>query len=201
MPSYPEGPVPIGSDYVQMLKDRDPRILLSLIVAMDRNRLIGNGDALPWRYPADMKHFKEETWNKTCLMGSKTWYSIPEKFRPLERRNSLILSRSEEPGCRQSGHTGWTGVSKPSVYFFENLEDALVHSYTYYTSQPYVIGGTNLYQQVMDLVTHMVITRIDAEHEGDTYFPEFDASEWEVTKEVVGGRDGILKFQWLERKR
>jgi len=173
---------------------------LSLIVAMDRNRVIGKGDELPWYLPADMKHFKETTWGSTVIMGSKTWNSIPEKFRPLECRQNIILSRTEEPRTIKPYVQNEAGeITRAGACYKNSLDDALTLAYQ--INRPvYIIGGTSIYEQCMDRVTEMVITYIDAFYEGDVYFPEFDKTLWEVTKEFKGGRDNFLTFQWLKRK-
>lgn len=176
---------------------------ITLIVALDRNGLIGNGDELPWRLPADMKHFKETTLHSSVIMGSKTWYSIPEKFRPLEDRMSIILSRSASPEVviKNLSMSAGTMTSKTGSCIVNSLEDAL--DVAYQDPRPiFVIGGTSIYQQFLDagLITHMVITRIDAGYEGDTYFPEFNEDDWEVTQEYQGGKNNFLTFQYLKKK-
>ena len=78
------------------------RPMISFVVAMDRNRLIGAGDGLPWRLPDEMRRFKEITMGHAVLMGRKTYETIPEKFRPLPGRTNIVLTTQREyeaPDC------------------------------------------------------------------------------------------------------
>ena len=142
---------------------------ISFVVAMDRKRLIGAGDALPWRLPDELRRFKEITMGHPVLMGRKTYESIPEKFRPLKGRTNIILTTQEDyeaPGCT----------------VVHSLEEALT------TVDPQdelmVIGGARVFEALMPLVDRLYLTEIDGEYKGDVYFPRYDKSAWrEVNRE------------------
>ena len=134
---------------------------LSLIWAMDRNRLIGNHDALPWHLPADMQWFRKQTMEKPILMGRKTFESIG---KPLPKRMNIILSRQKDltiEGCIvvQSLHEAKAAVP-----------DA---------DEMMVIGGAEIYALLLPQADQLYITHIDESFEGDTWFPTYDLELWQ----------------------
>lgn len=133
--------------------------MISLIVAMDRKRLIGRDGDLPWRLPNDLRHFKRLTVGKTVLMGRRTWVSLG---RPLPERENWVLTRDRSfaaPGCR----------------VFHALGDALA---AHGGGELMVIGGAELYRQTLPQADRIYLTEVDAELSGDTYFPELDPGQW-----------------------
>ncbi|MDB6162410.1 MAG: diacylglycerol kinase [Gammaproteobacteria bacterium] len=134
--------------------------LVSLVVAMARNHVIGRDNALPWRLPEDLKHFKAVTWGKPILMGRKTFESIG---KPLPGRANLVLTRD----------TDWMAAGVLAVH---SLDDALEGA----KSAPELacIGGAEVFQLLMPLATRIYLTRIDADIAGDTVFPPIDYSQW-----------------------
>jgi dihydrofolate reductase len=154
---------------------------LAMIVAMDRARVIGRGGELPWRFPEDLKHFKRETLDHAVVMGRKTFESIG---RPLPRRANLVVSRR--------------GLDAPEgVEVFATLEAALDRAYEL-DPKPYVIGGAAVYEAALPNSTEIVLTEIDAEHEGDVFFPTIPADFVEVRREA--GQTPGLTFRWLRRR-
>jgi len=137
--------------------------VLSLIWAMDRNHLIGNDNTLPWKLPADMAWFKKSTMGKPILMGRKTYESIG---RPLPGRTNLILSRQ-------------TGLQIKGCVVAHSLAEA--QSFVPDADEMMVMGGAEIYALLFDQAERLYITEIDAEFEGDTWFPEFDRSQWKET--------------------
>jgi dihydrofolate reductase len=139
---------------------------LSIIVAMDRNRVIGKGDALPWHISEDLKHFKKITMGKPIIMGRKTHESIG---RPLPGRENIILTRDtnyQAEGCT---------VLNSLDAIFEHCKDI---------EEVMITGGAEIYKLAFELVSNLYLTEVHTEVEGDTYFPEFDRSEWqEVSRE------------------
>ena len=132
---------------------------ISFVVAMDRKRLIGAGDALPWRLPDEIRRFKEITMGQAVLMGRKTYESIPEKFRPLKGRTNIVLTTQEDyeaPGC----------------IVVHSMEEAL--SAVDPGQELMVIGGSSLFADLMPVVDRLYLTEIDGEYKGDVYFPEID---------------------------
>ena len=151
--------------------------MISLIVAIDKNGLIGNSSGLPWHYPKDLKYFKETTKDSIVVMGRETYETIG-KLLP-GRVNVIISSKNLD-------------IPKAIVY---NDIDRLMQSFKA-PANVFVIGGAQIYGQTIRYVDRLYITRIDAEHEGDIYFPEI---KWQQFKKISEERKGILTFEVYER--
>ena len=135
-----------------------PRV--SLIVAMAKNRVIGVNNTLPWRLPADLKHFKTLTMGHHIVMGRKTYESIG---KPLPGRTSVVVTRN-------------ANYAQPGVVVVNSLEAAI--SACGEDSEIFVIGGAELYRQAIDLADRIYLTEIDAAISGDAHFTEFDRKLW-----------------------
>lgn len=145
---------------------------VSLIVAMDKNRGIGKNNDLMWHLPNDMRFFKETTAHQIVVMGRKNYDSIPDKYRPLPNRKNIILTRNSDfkaEGCD----------------VFYALDDALGAYANESEKTIFIIGGGQIYTLALEEreVDEMFITHIDGDYDADTFFPEFDESEWK--KELV----------------
>lgn len=137
-----------------------PKPILSIITAMDKNRLIGKDNGLPWHLPEDLAFFKQHTLNKPIIMGRKTFESIG---RPLPGRTNIIVSRSSDykvDGC----------------VVLDSIEAVL--EYCKNDAEIMLIGGASLYQQWLPYAHQMYITLIEGEFEGDAWFPEYAIDEW-----------------------
>ena len=137
--------------------------MISLIVAMDKNRVIGNGGKIPWHLPADFAYFKAVTLGHPVIMGRATFESIG---RPLTGRKNIVLAQ---------GDFAYDGVEVA-----HSLEEA--QSLIQDDSEVFIIGGANVYKQTLSLADRLYITFIDGEFAGDTYFPEVDWSLWREVK-------------------
>ena len=135
-------------------------MLVSLVVGMARNLVIGRDNALPWRLPADLKHFKAVTLGKPILMGRKTFESIG---KPLPGRTNLVLTR----------HTGWTSAG---VVVVHSIAEALERAGD--AAELAGIGGAEVFRLLMPMASRIHLTRIDADIPGDTVFPPIDYSQW-----------------------
>jgi dihydrofolate reductase len=133
---------------------------LSIVVAMDDNRLIGNNNQLPWHLPADLAYFKKLTTGKSILMGRKTYDSIG---RPLPNRRNIVITRNSKISI--SGCEVVSSVEKALILIKD--EDEVM-----------VIGGASLCEQLLPQVNRLYITKIDGEFEGDIYFPKYDDLNW-----------------------
>ena len=142
----------------------DMKKLVTLIVAMGKNRAIGLDGRMPWHLPAELQHFKKTTMGKAIVMGRKTWQAIG---RPLPGRQNIVVSRN--PDFHAEG-----------VDLAASLEDAVNTSES---DEVMVIGGGQLYALALPLAQRMVLTLIDIEPEADTWFPEWDKKEWSQTSE------------------
>jgi dihydrofolate reductase len=134
--------------------------IVSLIVAMAQNGVIGRDNALPWRLPKDLKRFKASTIGKPILMGRKTFESIG---RPLPGRPNLVLTRD-----RLWGADGVTVV--------HSVEEALLHSGG--CDELVAIGGAEVYRLVLPFARRIYLTHVHADVQGDTFFPDFDPTQW-----------------------
>ena len=146
-------------------------MIISLIAAMDRNRLIGQGNRLPWRLPADMKHFRKTTLGKPVVMGRRTFESIG---KPLAKRTNIILTH--DPHFRASGCIVTHGVDQ-ALSEADGCEELMI------------IGGYSVYEQFLDCAGRFYLTQIHERFEGDVYFPEFELSDWREVKRVKHGPD------------
>ena len=137
---------------------------LSLVVAMARNRVIGRNNALPWRLSEDLKRFKATTLGKPILMGRKTFESIG---KPLPGRRNIVLTRN--PGWRAEG-----------VDVVRSVEEAL--QLTRASPELAVIGGAEIYRLTIPHADRIYLTRVEADVDGDTLFPELDVAQWSQTQ-------------------
>ncbi len=155
---------------------------LSLIVAMDENRLIGNDNQLPWHLPADLAFFKRTTMGKPIIMGRKTFESIG---KALPGRRNIVITR--DPDFTASGCE------------IVNSIDAALHCCAA-DEEVMLIGGASLYQQTIDQATRMYITRIHHRFEGDTWFPEFDHSDWKIEnqEDFDADQDNALAYSFVK---
>jgi dihydrofolate reductase len=153
--------------------------LLSLIVAMDRNRLIGRGNALPWHLPADLKHFKSITMGKPIVMGRKTFESIG---KPLPGRRNIVISRNAD--YQAAGCDVVTSLDA-ALKVAGNVDEIMI------------IGGTQIFRESFARAQRIYLTLIDAEFEGDAWFPEYDAKQWKVSAEEKHRyQDGDAEFEY-----
>ncbi len=161
--------------------------MISLIVAMAAERVIGSDNAMPWHLPADLAWFKKHTINKPVIMGRKTFQSIG---RALPQRTNIVVSR--QPLCAPC----------PNVHWAEDLEHALKIAGD--ESEIMVIGGGNIYQQMLPRADRIYLTHIDGEVEGDTQFPEFDTEQWVTVfsefREQDQQNSHAIFFEILERR-
>ena len=147
--------------------------MISLLVAMDNNRVIGLHNDLPWHLPNDLKFFKHKTMNQTVIMGRKTYESIG---KPLPNRKNIVITNSERGFPRNVeiihdiGSIQALDKERPDKEFF-------------------VIGGANVIKQVLPFADRMYITLIDDAFEGDTYFPPFSETDWELIKKEKGEKN------------
>lgn len=142
---------------------------ISLIAAMDNHRLIGKDNALPWRLPADMQHFKALTMGKPIIMGRKTFESIG---RPLPGRTNIVVTRD-------------AGYTPAGVLIAHNLNDALdaAQDAAGDAGEAMVAGGANVYFQFLPRTDRMYLTIVHGQFKGDAWFPAYDRRDWGVIHE------------------
>ena len=154
---------------------------------MARNRVIGRNNALPWRLPADLAHFKKVTMGHPIVMGRKTHESIG---KALPGRKNIVVTRN-----RSYIAAGCTVVT--------SLEEAWKAASD--ADEVCVIGGSSLFEETLPIADVIHLTEVEADVEGDTYFPDFDRGEWHETEIARQGLDERhaypLRILELERKR
>jgi dihydrofolate reductase len=135
-------------------------MIISLIAALAVDRVIGLENAMPWHLPADLAWFKRNTLNKPVVMGRKTYASLGQ---PLPGRRNIVLSRHPADDDR--------------VMWVSSVAEALTAAGE--SDEIMVIGGGDIYQQFLPRANRLYLTHIDAELDGDTYFPDYEPDQWQ----------------------
>jgi len=141
-------------------------VRVSLVAAVARGGVIGRDNAIPWRVPEDAERFRTLTLGHPVVMGRRTWESLPDRFRPLPGRRNVVVTRNRAwhaDGAERAG----------------SLADAL-HRLDG-APQVFVIGGAELYAEALSLADELLLTEIDADYEGDTFFPSWERAAFEET--------------------
>ena len=145
-------------------------IRITIIVAVNKNDVIGDNGSIPWHEPADLKHFAETVKNKVVICGRETLQSLPSKY---ETQRTIVLTRRPSRISHykvQYARTLFAGLTKA-----RNIINDLKLS-----NEIFIIGGGMVYEAAMPLAHKMIISRINNYAQGDTKFPDFDKNEWEM---------------------
>ncbi len=157
-------------------------MIIALIAAMDRNRIIGHAGALPWHLPADLQWFKRHTMGHTLLMGRRTFEAISH---PLPERRTIVVSRNPDyqaTGCTVAADIpAAIAAAKPAEQLF-------------------ICGGGEIYRQTLDLAERMYLTELDIDVTGDTFFPEFSADEFDIIAQEQHSGPFNYRFSIFHRK-
>lgn len=138
------------------------------VAAVGENGVIGDGADLPWHLPHESQRYRERVAEDTVALGRKTF----EMFEALPGTRQIVLSRSERAFDESTAvHAG-------------DVEDALAIARECQSPILYVLGGAGIYEAFLSYYDRMLLSRIDGEHEGDTSFPDFDRSAWEIVEET-----------------
>jgi dihydrofolate reductase len=155
---------------------------ITLIAALDSNGLIGKENRIPWHVPEDLAWFRGKTLGHTVIMGRKTWMSLG---RTLDQRVNIVLTRDQE-------------FCVPGAIVCHSVQEVLEHCGD---DECFVIGGGQVFELFLPLADKLLITRIDAVFEGDTWFPAIDPALWKLvfyeTAESVSG----FALSYLEYRR
>ncbi|TVR75019.1 MAG: dihydrofolate reductase [Marinilabiliales bacterium] len=198
--------------------------MISIIVAMARNRVIGRNNSLIWHLPADLKYFKKTTMGRPVIMGRKTFESVG---KPLPGRTNIIVTRREgyfAEGCLAAGsleeaiemakspgsNAGDSGGSGPETGRHGNDQGGSGPETGRYANDPggsgsgsnntgaaseiFIAGGGEIYSQAMGIADRIYITRVHADFEGDTLFPPIPEREWKLTEEMHHPADERNKY-------
>ena len=166
-------------------------MVVSLIVAVSENKVIGKDNDLVWHLPTDMKFFKDTTKGHFVIMGRRNYESIPHKYRPLPKRTNVIVTRQDDykaEGC----------------VVVKSVEEAIELAQKAGDTEPFVIGGGQIYKYAIEnnLVDRIYLTRVHTEIDGDTYFEDLDDS-WKLVHADLHPSDEkhpfAFTFQTFER--
>lgn len=165
--------------------------MITVLVAYDQNRLIGNGPNLPWYLPEDLKLFKARTWGHAIIMGRTTYDHLPKK--PLPGRTNIVLTSREIviPDTAEFGASVLPAVSP---------QDALkLAAVQLPNKEIFVIGGAKVYESFLseNLVDRVLVSEIPGDHAGNIYFPELKG-EWDC--KTIENFDRFAVKEYLKRK-
>ncbi len=160
--------------------------VISIIVAMARNRAIGLNNQLLWHIPDDFRWFKRHTLGHPVVMGRRTYLSLP--VRPLPGRRNIIIT--DRPGDCFAGCTCVGSIDESIEQMDRGVEN-------------FIIGGASVYAQFLPIAHRLYLTVVDRDYEADVFFPEFDPSEWteEFRQYNEASPEGLPAFTFLIYKR
>ncbi|MFL5766120.1 MAG: dihydrofolate reductase [Bacteroidia bacterium] len=165
--------------------------MISIIVAVGNDNVIGKDNALIWHLPADMKFFKEKTMGHCVITGRKNYESIPEKFRPLPGRTNIVITRQNN-------------YHAPGAVVVDSIGKAIELAKESGDEEIFIIGGAEIFRQSLNITDRIYLTKIHHSFEGDVFFPELNASEWVETSRNKGITDEKNKYEYefitLEKK-
>ncbi len=163
-------------------------IAVILVVAMAENGIIGSDGKIPWRIADDMRRFKALTLGKPCIMGRKTWDSLPKK--PLPGRTNIVVTRD-------------SSFDAPGAVVVHSLAEALARAQSEKAAEIAVIGGADIYAVALPHVTRIYLTEVHRAFAGDTHFPSIDGARWrETARDDHATQDGLrYSFVTLQRTR
>ena len=161
-------------------------MVISIIAAMGQNRVIGKDNALPWKLPADLKHFQELTMGKPVIMGRRTFESLKAA---LPGRKNIVMAFEK-------------GYEALDCVVVNSLKEALAAALG--AEEAMVCGGASVYAQFLPRANRMYLTLIKGDFEGDVYFPEFDQDDWREIERVKNKPDDDNPYEYdfitLEKK-
>jgi len=151
-------------------------MIISMIAALTKNRVIGKNNDLPWKLPDDMKFFMETTKGHHVILGRKNYDSIPPRFKPLPNRTNIVVTRQKNfhaPGC----------------IVVDSVEKGLKIAKENNEREAFIIGGAEIYKLGLPYADRLYLTEIDADIDGDTYFPKIDETKWRESSRIHHSKD------------
>ena len=155
-------------------------MIISLIAALAKNRVIGSKNKIPWYLPADLRHFKQLTMGHTVIMGRKTFESLG---KPLPGRTNIVITHDKN-------------FPAPGSIVVNSFEEALEKSQG---EKVFVMGGEQIYKLAMPYAKKLYLTFLDTELEGDVFFPEFKENDWRLISAEVHERDPKNQYNYSFR--
>lgn len=165
-------------------------VRVAMIAAMGLNRVIGRDNQLPWHLPEDLKYFRSMTWGKPIVMGRKTFDSLG---RPLPGRTNIVVTAQadlELPGAKVVGSLAEALTAASNQAELDGVDEIMI------------IGGANIYEQMLGQTDRIYLTLVEAEPAGDAWFPKLPAEQWKLVEErlVEAGEDyPAHRYQVLDR--
>lgn len=158
--------------------------MLSIIVAVAQNNVIGGDNRLLWHVSNDLKRFKEITSGHTMIMGRKTFESLPGV---LPNRRHIIITRDKN----------YT-VDNPNVEVIHSIEE-IINRYENTPEEAFIIGGGEIYKQLIHNVDKIYLTKILKDYEGDTKFPTINYDHWNISfeSEIFTDPNNTLRYQFI----
>jgi dihydrofolate reductase len=148
-------------------------MILSHIVAVSRNFVIGKNNELPWRMPEDMRYFHKVTDGHIVIMGRKNYEA---NGKALSNRTNIVITRNRE-------------FKPDDALVAHDINDALAIAGKYYPEEVFIVGGGQIYSITLDMVDRIYITVIETEVEGDAYYPEINISDYTIVSSIAKKAD------------
>ncbi len=151
-------------------------MIISLIAAVSENNVIGKNNDLPWHLPKDIKYFRDTTLGHCVVMGRKNYDSIPFKYRPLDGRINIVVTRQK-------------GFIAEGCIVVNSVEEALKVAEAHPNppkggGEVFIIGGADIYKQTIDIADKVYYTKIHQSFEGDAFFPVIDENKWKLDSKI-----------------
>ncbi|CAG5003668.1 Dihydrofolate reductase type 3 [Dyadobacter sp. CECT 9275] len=162
-------------------------MLISIIVAVSENGVIGKDNQLIWRLPEDLKRFKNLTMGHPMIMGRKTFESIG---KALPGRTSIVITRQKD-------------FQPDGVIVVHSLHEAITEAKKLNTDEAFIIGGGEIYQQALAVTDHIYLTQVDVVIEGDTHFEISDPENWDEINQIGYNADEkhAFSFKFIDLRR
>lgn len=150
--------------------------MIKIIVAYDENRGIGKDNKIPWHISEEFKFFKSTTIGECCVMGRKTWESLPVK--PLKNRCNIVISNTIQ--------------SLPDAFICSSLKEAILKT----GNNCFIIGGSKIYDEALKLnvVDEIYASEIKGKHYCDTYFPNLNLDDWNKVELYLNDKFNVFKY-------
>jgi dihydrofolate reductase len=156
-------------------------MIISTIVAVAKNNVIGKDNDIPWYLPADLQHFKKITLDHHVLMGRNCYESIG---KPLPKRTNVIITRDAY-------------FLSSNCIIARSIEEALEIAHKNKEEEVFIIGGGQIYEQTKELWTKLYLTEVDLDIDGDVFFPDLNYKEWQLVSEVKHFKDDKNEYDYV----
>jgi dihydrofolate reductase len=161
-------------------------VIISIIVAVAENNVIGKDNKLIWHLPDDMKFFMEKTTGHCVITGRKNYESIPMKFRPLPNRTNIVV-------------TNQNNYAAPGAVVVSSIDEGIAKAKEANEKELFIIGGAEIYKQTLNISDRIYLTKIYHTFDGDAFFPTLDTNEWKevARKEGLVNEKNIYQHDYL----